>query len=280
MLAKCRPLLGVLFLTLALTACGTPPPTNPLSPPADALPPQALEDTLPETDTADSAESVSAPVEPYDFTSPVPESDPVDIDYFADAAFIGDSRSDGFMLFSGIYGATNLTYNGLSIFSLDTKTCFTLDGEPATVYQMLEEPQYKKIYLSLGINELGYYDDNGYYQGYLDAIDTIRTLQPTAVIYLQGLIPLNESVIQATGGASYLTNEHLLIYNDLMKQAAAEKQVVFLDLNTHFADQDGQLPADASNDGVHPTKEYYEKWLVYLKCHTISFEALYTEVVL
>ena len=58
--------------------------------------------------------------------------------------------------------------------------------------------------------------------------------QPNAVIYIQGLIPLNEDVIAATGGASYLTNEHLRVYNDLMQQAAQEKQVVFLDLYPEF----------------------------------------------
>ena len=59
-------------------------------------------------------------VEPvvYDFSSPVPESDPVDTSYFEDAAFIGDSRTDGFMIYSGIGCGENLTSNGLSIFTL------------------------------------------------------------------------------------------------------------------------------------------------------------------
>ena len=95
------------------------------------------------------------------------------------------------------------------------------------------------------------------------------------MIYIQGLIPLNEDVIAATGGSSYLTNEHLRIYNDLMKQVAQEKQVVFLDLYSEFVDSDGQLPADASRDGVHLSKAYCQQWLEYLKTHTVSYETLY-----
>lgn len=212
---------------------------------------------------------------PYDFSQPVPESAAVEGDYFADAAFIGDSRSDGFMIYSGVKGAENLTYNGLSIFKLESKQCFKRDGKQMTALEALGRKQYGKVYLSLGINELGYYDDKGYYEGYLRAIDQIREIQPDAVIYLQGLIPLNEEVIAQTGGASYLTNEHLLIYNDLMKQAGQEKKVAFLDLNTFFANDAGILPAEASKDGVHLTKPYYQKWMEYLKTHTVTYEQLY-----
>ena len=108
-----------------------------------------------------------------------------------------------------------------------------------------------------------------------DAIDAIRACQPNAVIYIQGLIPLNEDVIAQSGGPSYLTNEHLLVYNDLMRKAAEEKQVVFLDLNPEFTGADGKLPADASKDGVHLRKAYCEKWLDYLKTHTVDYETLY-----
>ena len=67
----------------------------------------------------------------------------------------------------------------------------------------------RQVYLSLGVNELGYYDDQGFYDAYCKAIDDIRACQPNAVIYIQGLIPLNEDVIAQSGGPSYLTNEHL-----------------------------------------------------------------------
>ena len=211
----------------------------------------------------------------YDFSSPVPESDPVDNSYFEGAAFIGDSRTDGFLIYSGIGCGENLTSNGLSIFKLETKKAITIDGQSYTALEALSRKQYGKVYLSLGVNELGYYDDQGFYEAYCRAIDAIRACQPNAVIYIQGLIPLNESVIAATGGASYLTNEHLLVYNDLMKKAAEEKQVAFLDLNPAFTGSDGQLPADASKDGVHLTKPYCEQWLDYLKTHTVDYDTLY-----
>lgn len=211
----------------------------------------------------------------YDFSSPVPESEPVDTSYFEDAAFIGDSRTDGFMIYSGIGCGDNLTANGLSIFKIMDEAFFKIDGQSYTLAQALERKQYGKIYLSLGVNELGYYDDQGFYKAYCETIDLIRQVQPHAVIYIQGLIPLNEDVIASTGGASYLKNDKLCTYNDLMKQVAEEKQVAYLDLYSEFVQDDGQLPADASTDGVHLRKSYCEQWLTYLENHTVSYETLY-----
>ena len=105
-------------------------------------------------------------------------------------------------------------------------------------------------------------------------IDSIRAIQPQAVIYIQGLIPINEGEIAATGGNIHLTNEHLRVYNDLMRKAAQEKQVVFLDLYTAFVDENGVLPRGASRDGVHLKKEYCQQWLAYLQTHTVDPELL------
>ena len=100
-------------------------------------------------------------------------------------------------------------------------------------------------------------------------------IQPHAVIYVQNLIPLNEEVIAQTTKRSYLTNEHLRVYNDLIKKAAQEKQVVYLDLYPAFVNENGELPAEASKDGVHLRSDWCKQWLAYLQTHTVDFDTLY-----
>ena len=214
---------------------------------------------------------------PYDFSQPAPASEAVDNRYFDDAAFVGDSRTDGFMLYSGVGTGKNLTSNGLSIFTLSEKKAFTVEGETYTLLEALALEEYGKVYLSLGVNELGYFDDDGFYRNYCAAIDAIRAAQPQAVIYIQGLIPLNEKLIMESSGRDYLTNEHLRVYNDLMRQVAEEKQVAFLDLYNLFVDEDGSLPEDASRDGVHLRTDYCKQWLEYLQTHTVDYETMYPE---
>ena len=242
---------------------------------------QPVHDTINDSKDAqpDSPPPQAPPQEPadssYDFSQPVPKSDAVDISYFDDAAFVGDSRTDGFLIYSGIGRGKNLTSNGLSIFKLGTKKALTIDGTQYTLLEALALEQYGKVYLSLGINELGYNNDEGFYQSYCDAIDSIRAVQPNAVIYIQGLIPVNEDLIAQTSGRTYLTNEHLRVYNDLMQKTAEEKQVVYLDLYSEFVNEDGQLPAEASKDGVHLRSAWCKQWLAYLETHTVDYDTLY-----
>ena len=214
---------------------------------------------------------------PYDFSQPVPQSEPVDAEYFSDAAFVGDSRTDGFCLFSGVGGGDNLTATGLSVFTLGTKQTIKTDEGTLTVLDALERKAYGKVYLSLGVNELGYHNNDAFYAAYCAAIDAVRTRQPNAVIYVQTLIPLNEARIKAVGGASYLTNQKLCVYNDIIRRVAREKQVPLLDLYSVFA-VDGQLPEDFSRDGVHLTAAHYAMQLDYFKTHTVSLSQLNTTI--
>lgn len=222
-------------------------------------------------------QSQQEPAAAYDFSKPCPESAAVDNSYFADAAFIGDSRTEGLMLYSGIGQVDKYTSIGISIFKLESKKAVTINGVDYTLVEALAQKQYKKVYICLGVNELGYFNDQGFYDSYCKVIDDIRASQPNAVIYIQNLIPLNEDVIAARDGSPYLTNEHLRVYNELTQKVALEKQVVYLDLYSAFVGADGQLPADASTDGVHLSGSYYKAWLEYLKTHTVSYETLYPE---
>ena len=285
-----RTALLLLAASLSLTACSylpAPPWAEEPTPPAQsaAEPPAPLEEEIPEVipsgQPAVSAPGPisqipeAAPLIPYDFTRPAPAGEPVDNDYFADAAFVGDSRTDGFMIYSGVGCGDKYVSNGLSIFQLSEKKALTIGDRKYTLLEALARKQYKKVYLSLGVNELGVYNDQGFYDSYCAAIDAIRAIQPDAVIYIQGLIPLNEGVIAQTTKRTYLTNKHLRVYNDLMQRAAAEKQVVYLDLYSEFVDENNELPAGASRDGVHLLRDGYQKWLAYLKTHTVDYDVLY-----
>lgn len=255
-------------------------PVSPVAYPKEGTSDQTREEPpaqLPDVTEEKSEEEAPVSQPAYDFSRPAPESPAVDNSYFADAAFVGDSRTDGFLIYSGIGCGKNLTSNGLSIFKLGEKKALTMDGQKYTLLEALALEEYGKVYLSLGVNELGYHDDEGFYNSYCQAIDQIRALQPQAVIYIQGLIPLNEELIVQTSGRTYLTNEHLRVYNELMKKAAQEKQVVFLDLYPEFVDENGQLPAEDSRDGVHLYSGPCKEWLEYLKTHTVDYDTLYPD---
>ncbi len=211
--------------------------------------------------------------QPFDFTQPAPAAEAVEMDYFSDALFIGDSRTDGLRLYSGIKGASFYCYKGLTIFEMETKDVIELDGGKYTVVEALERgPQYGKIYISLGINELGYYNDESFHKTFAAFLEKVRQLQPDAVIYLENLVPVNPAKCKANDQASYVNNDRVAAYNAIYPQLAQEEQVILLDVATALSDENGILPADATVDGVHFTKAWYQKWLAYLMEHTVESE--------
>lgn len=60
----------------------------------------------------------------------VQESEPVDDSYFDDVAFVGDSRTDGFRLYSGLERGTYFCVTGETVASAtDMENWKTEDGE-------------------------------------------------------------------------------------------------------------------------------------------------------
>lgn len=103
------------------------------------------------------------------------------------------------MLYSGIGEVDKYTSIGISIFKLESKKAITIDGVDYTLVEALAQKQYNKVYICLGVNELGYFNDQGFYDSYCQVIDDIKASQPNAVIYIQNLIPLNEDTIGRPG---------------------------------------------------------------------------------
>lgn len=247
------------------------PATTPQPDPAPQTP--EPEQPVPE-EPVPAAPPVLIPSPTYDFSQPVPESPAVETDYFSDAAFVGDSRSEGFYLY-GVKKGKNLSSSGLSVFTFAKKKTFTIGGSSYTGLEALALKEYAKVYLGFGVNELGYINADAFYRTYCETIDAVRACQPRAVIYAQTMAPVNESRVASSGGAGHLNNDRVRLYNDLIRKAAAEKHVPLLDIYSALA-VDGSLPADASRDGIHLTGDYCRKQLEYLTTHTVSFDTLYS----
>ena len=170
-------------------------------------------------------------------------------------------------------GADFYCYKGLTIFEVDERKIVELNGNSYSVVEALEKgPQYAKIYISLGVNELGYYNDNAYHQAFSEFLDTVKALQPDAIIYLENLVPVNPQKCAEYKQPSYVNNDRVAAYNAIYPQLATEHQVALLDVASALSDENGILPADATADGVHFTKAWYQKWLAYLMNHTVSPE--------
>ena len=281
-LVVCAGLLIAPSLTRALRSDHQPDPTAASS----AEPSPSITPTTP-VQTADTEASPSpspeaapttSPAAKFDYSQPAPETEAVDMSYFSDALFIGDSRTEGLQLYSGIEGATFFCYKGITIFDVmkdDPKKLIDIDGTSYSIVDALthESGKFKKVYISLGINELGYYDDQGFHDKFAALIDHIRATQPDAIIYLQNQVPVNPTLC-AKNWPSYVNNDKVAVYNSIFSQLAVEKEVVLLDVATALSTPEGILAQENTVDGVHFTKSWYQEWLSYLMCHTVDPDTL------
>lgn len=194
----------------------------------------------------------------------LPETQAVDGSWFADAAFLGDSRTEGLLLYSGVKAGGGFAHRGLTVQSARTDRVITVKGQAMTAVEGLSQGRYGKVYLMLGINELGWYQNKRYEDNYAQLIDLVKQAQPGAQIYLQTLIP----VTAEKSASSYVNNPQVLAYNEIIARLAQEKEVCLVDVWSAFAGEDGALDPEGSVDGVHLTKAYYIRWLDYLKTHT------------
>lgn len=205
----------------------------------------------------------------YDYSKPVPAADAdVPEDYFRDAVFIGDSRTEGFQIFGGPEEATYYTARGLKVDTIFTKEVVEIDGgKKTTIFEALKQIPFRRVYIMLGINELGWAYSDLFIKQYGEVVAEIQNIAPQAQIYIQSLLPVSKE--RSLNDATY-NNANIKKYNELIQQMAAEKKLYYLDVAQCVADPEGNLASGASTDGVHLQKTYCNLWWEYLRQHYIS----------
>lgn len=189
-------------------------------------------------------------------------SDQIKDDDFADAAFIGDSRTVGLQMNTDKPKASFYASIGLNIDTALTDSAITLDnGEKGKVLDAMKQRQFGRIYIMFGINELGWPYPDIFEEKYEELINQIRKVQPDAKIYVQSILPV--SYLAANTNAIF-TNENINNFNKYVKQAAENTDAVYLDVGSYFKDENGSLPVEASTDGIHFIREYCQEWMNYL----------------
>lgn len=232
---------------------------------------EATTETTEETTEATSEETTEAPSSSsdgsYDYSSPVPQSAPVDDSYFSDAVFMGDSRTEGFALFSGLDTMTTYASRGLNVSTVFTDATIDLNGTMVTAIDALRNTSFSKLYIMFGLNEASWPYSEVFIDEYGDIIDEARAINPNAIIYIQSILPVTKSCSDSSESFNKTKIDSL---NEMLQQLAAEKQVYYIDCEKALADSEGYLPEEASTDGIHFGVPECEAWLEYLKTHTVS----------
>lgn len=205
------------------------------------------------------AEQEAAEPEVYEF-------EVSDKEYFADALFIGDSRTVGLQLYGTLDNADYFATPGLNLFTIPKAEVEIGEYGEISLEELLDKKDYKKIYLMLGINELGY-DFEATLKKYNELVEQLRTKEAEAVLYV--CANLHVTSIRDENDEIH-NNENINRINGEIARLADNKDIFYLDVNPLFDDENGNLNEEYASDDSHVLGEYYEIWCEWLMNYTIK----------
>lgn len=215
-------------------------------------------------DATPTPEPTPTPVPLGDDGLPIVNYCTVDSTYFDDAVFIGDSRTRSLQLYSGLENTTFLADTGLTIYTVLDKQLTASTGEKTTVRDYLSSHSFHKIYMMLGVNELGTGTTESFVISYNEVLQAVRELQPDAVIYLQAIMNISQS---KHNEGTYINNDTIHERNELLKTLADNQSIYWLDVNPAVCDENGYLIDEYTFDGVHLQAKYISIWVDWLEEH-------------
>lgn len=192
---------------------------------------------------------------------------PLDYDYFDKTVFIGDSRTEGLLLYSGVANLNGFCYKGLSLDKLKTDRSITVKDRSGrfTCYEAIEITKYGSYYIMFGINELGWSDFDIFIEYFNQLIDKIISVNPRAVIYVESILPVTKSKSQSN---SVFTKENVDTLNQrLLDMCSSRGDVIYLDIASSVSDEEGYLKDEWTVDGVHCTADACKKIIEYIRYH-------------
>ena len=216
------------------------------------------------TDTLKPTKSVET--KPAETKAPKPSKDltPVSLN---DTLFVGDSRTVGIREYSGLKGADFFCSVGMNVFDV-TGESLSVDGVGnVTLSQLLSKKQYSKIYIMLGINEVGY-PHSSVVDKYSKVLDLIKEKQPNASIIIEANLHVSKS---RSDSDKVVNNAAINDLNTKLSALADGSKVFYIDANTIFDDASGSLSSDMTSDGTHLYAKYYPTWVEWISTETAKY---------
>lgn len=190
---------------------------------------------------------------------------PADGDYFADAAFLVNSVSMGLDMYD---------YDGLltgaDFFGTEKLTAF----EAVDYIRDMEDGDYGKVYIALGVNEL-WRDMDALRACYVEMLEELMSYSSDSILVLVSVPPV--SAYRSSTNANY-TRELVVEYNEMLLALAEEWGVWYLDAYSVLADEEGHLPSEVTEDGIHFTPAYYQRWFSLLAENFVNDGTVETEL--
>lgn len=204
----------------------------------------------------------------------VKENDPVDIMWFSDAAFVGDSITEGLKIYTTVANsigdiASFITASNLSPSKIVNGIIDDFNNlEPLNGMEAIAAANPEKIYFSMGTNALVEMSEKDFLAEYVEMLKMAKGKFPDAQIYVTSVPPVAKEFAESRN-LPIFRPENLEYVNGQLAQIAKDNGAYYLNLHEVLAGEDGYLKEEyAYTDGMHMKPDAYTEWIEYLMTHT------------
>ena len=191
-----------------------------------------------------------------------------DSSYFDDALFIGDSRTVGLYEYGGLGNAEVCADSGMNIYKVFQEEFTLSSGEVLSLEEILMQKQFGKVYIMLGINELGY-DFDQTVKKFAESIEKIQECQPDALVFIMANLHITK---EKSEESEYFTNENIDRFNAAVGAMADGERIFYLDVNSLYDDEEGGLSTEYTTDHAHILGKYYTDWVDFILQNAVRVE--------
>lgn len=194
------------------------------------------------------------------------EKQTVGKEYFDDALFIGDSRTVGISEYGDLNNATFFANIGMSVYNVFEKNVSVPQVGKLKLEQLLTYKKFGKIYIMLGINELGYNQEKTL-KKYKDLLKFVQEKQSNAIIYIEANLHV---AAERSNKDKTINNININKINNEISKLADNEKIFFIDVNEKFDDENGNLSSNYTQDNVHIYAKYYKEWSDWLSQNAVK----------
>lgn len=194
------------------------------------------------------------------------EKQTVGKEYFDDALFIGDSRTVGISEYGDLNNATFFANTGMSVYNVFEKNVSVPQVGKLKLEQLLTYKNFGKIYIMLGINELGYNQEKTL-KKYKDLLKFVQEKQSNAIIYIEANLHV---AAERSNKDKTINNININKINNEISKLADNEKIFFIDVNEKFDDENGNLSSNYTQDNVHIYAKYYKEWSDWLSQNAVK----------
>ena len=166
-----------------------------------------------------------------------------------DIIFLGNSITDG-CEWSELFRNKHCKNRGISGDVCDgvlNRLTTITKGQPA------------KVFLMIGINDLGRGGNpDTIAMKTRQIVKRIKAESPRTKIFIQSVLPVNDYYGKFEGHTARWKD--IPVTNALLQQIAEEEDITYIDLFSLFANAEGKMNLDYTNDGLHLTGKGYQVW--------------------